>query len=72
MKYMKHKKSNSTTDRGSGEVLVGPNGPIHYKLEYVIPAPYRAACHMHKKPVLFMTIRELQKHILKEHRVWKG
>lgn len=51
---------------------VGKEMPNDYKAAMILPDGYRAACHLHKKPLLFKTLEEANEHMRDVHRVWKG
>jgi hypothetical protein len=38
--------------------------------QFKIPEPFKAWCHACQKG--FMSIKELQDHLVQAHRVWKG
>jgi hypothetical protein len=78
---MKNKKKSFVTDHSLDNNyhidkrliwLQGPNGPIKYKPPYVQPLGIRATCHMHDVPLGFKGISEMERHILDEHRLYKG
>lgn len=83
MKYMKNKKKSSTIDHTFGKSnriteLNGPNGIIDYTPAFVIPLPFKAACHVGKcrnkkqGASLFMSIDELEKHTKVDHHLEGG
>lgn len=78
---MTNKKKSSKIDHKSPEFElknnrfypgVGKEPPNNYKAAMILPDGYRGACHLHKEPMLFKTIDELQEHMRDVHMVWKG
>lgn len=69
MKSMKGKKKNLTKDLGldNNKPYNGPNGPIIYKPDYILPQGYHGACHLHKEILLFKTMNDLIKHDHEQH-----
>jgi hypothetical protein len=67
---MKHKTKNSpnahTLDDNS-PTIDGPNGPISYKPDYILPKGMVAFCHGHSKILFFKTLEDLHKHDREYH-----
>jgi len=66
MKSITNRKKNSGTDRILFEQL------FVYTPAFTLPPGFRAACHLHEKPMLFRTMEQANTHIRDRHRVWKG
>ena len=67
---MRDKKKSSKKDHISNnfdEFYNGPNGPIKYVPNYILPKGYHGSCHLHKEILLFKTIDSLMKHIHDKH-----
>jgi hypothetical protein len=47
--------------------MIGPNGLINYKPDYIQPPGIQATCHAHSEPIGFKTVKELQTHWKVEH-----
>ena len=64
MKSTKDKKKNLTKDLGSVKNIKTN--------EFKLPKGYSAACHLHKEPLLFITLDAMTRHMNNEHRIFKS
>jgi hypothetical protein len=55
-----HISSRRNGKNGNKNILIGPNGPISYKPEFVIPAPFRVWCHQCNTGI--MSINDVAEH----------